>query len=181
MKVHPPDAGVCGSCWAFAAVGAIEGAVAVATGVLPSLSEQQLVSCDAGGFGDSCNNGGNAYYALQYVANAGGLCTSAAYPSVGTVAGRAAERFSFHLRLLQLHEWRRCCEWRVRKLVLCPVPGQQGHRARCISRGRPLLCSAPARLPPLQPASLHRISSNASADKEARSEATQCRRMAHAR
>ncbi len=50
--VGAPDVrsqGACGSCWAFAAMGAFEYGILVETGLAPNLSEQWLVSCtDAG-------------------------------------------------------------------------------------------------------------------------------------
>ncbi|OQR83715.1 cysteine protease family C01A [Achlya hypogyna] len=69
--------GSCGSCWAFATVGAVEFAQCKATGSLNSFSEQQLVSC-ATSAGHGCQ-GGWPTKALDYVAQTG-LCSATAYP-----------------------------------------------------------------------------------------------------
>ena len=70
------DQAQCGSCWAFSAVAALEGAYKIATGKLVSLSEQQLVSCDT--TDDGCD-GGLMDRAFDWIERSGGLCTEAAY------------------------------------------------------------------------------------------------------
>lgn len=68
--------GQCGSCWTFSTTGALEGAKAVKTGKLTSLSEQEFVDCDEGGYG--CN-GGLMGQAFQW-AEKQNICTETSYP-----------------------------------------------------------------------------------------------------
>jgi len=70
------DQARCGSCWAFSAVCAMEGAWFLAGNTLTSLSEQELVSCGPGG---GCN-GGDMHDALEWVLKHGGLNAEKAYP-----------------------------------------------------------------------------------------------------
>lgn len=69
----------CKSCWAFAAVGALEGLFFRKNGVLKSLSEQELVDCSKRNNG--CNKGFTAN-AFIYTLN-DGIVASDTYPYVG--------------------------------------------------------------------------------------------------
>ena len=50
------DQGQCGSCWSFSTISSVESAVAIKTGVLNVLSEQELVDCDNYKNGDATSN-----------------------------------------------------------------------------------------------------------------------------
>jgi len=66
--------GQCGSCWAFSAIGSMEGAWAKQNGLV-SLSEQEIVDCGSG----SCN-GGLMPEGFKTAINMGGIESESSYP-----------------------------------------------------------------------------------------------------
>jgi len=79
--------GNCGSCWAFSTISSIESAVAIKTGNLYVLSEQELVDCDNirhGGRNHGCN-GGLMDSAFDWISKKEGVCTETNYPYISGV------------------------------------------------------------------------------------------------
>lgn len=72
------DQAQCGSCWTFSTVVGVEGAEFMATGVLKSYSEEEIVQC-ASSAGQGCQ-GGSMDLAYKWIMSNGGLDTEDDYP-----------------------------------------------------------------------------------------------------
>jgi len=73
----------CGSCWAFATTGAVEGAHFLSTGNLVSLSEQNLIDCSTAQGNAGCE-GGLMDAAFSYIISNDGIDTEANYTYTAT-------------------------------------------------------------------------------------------------
>lgn len=60
------DQGVCGSCWAYGAVGALEGALAIKTGEFKDISQQYLMDC-TWRYGNNACEGGLDFMGYSWV------------------------------------------------------------------------------------------------------------------
>ena len=74
------DQGACGSCWTFSAATVLESTYAISKGkAAVSLSEQELVDCAGGKYGNLGCNGGFYTNAWDYVYDKGGLSLDSNY------------------------------------------------------------------------------------------------------
>ena len=78
------DQGQAGTCYTFSTAAAVESAIAINTGVLTKLSEQQIVDCSTfkNGGPNMGVNGGQISATFEWIGKTNGLCTEAAYPYV---------------------------------------------------------------------------------------------------
>ncbi|XP_048132632.1 zingipain-2-like [Rhodamnia argentea] len=74
--------GQCGSCWSFSVVAAVEAITQITSGVLPNLSEQQLIDCATNGGNQGCQ-GGWMDNGFQYIIDNKGISSESDYPYVG--------------------------------------------------------------------------------------------------
>ncbi|KAF8796076.1 Cathepsin K like protein [Argiope bruennichi] len=73
------DQRMCGACWAFSAIGSLEGQQKKKSDNLVALSEQQLVECSTNDINDGCN-GGLMTAAFEYIKRSQGVDTEKSYP-----------------------------------------------------------------------------------------------------
>uniref|UniRef100_A0A8C9V0K8 Cathepsin S, ortholog 1 n=1 Tax=Scleropages formosus TaxID=113540 RepID=A0A8C9V0K8_SCLFO len=83
------DQGSCGSCWAFATVGTLEGQMARKTGRMIPLSPQNLMDCSTS-YGNHGCNGGHMRNALNYVMKNKGIDSDKFYPYKAKVTGHCS-------------------------------------------------------------------------------------------
>lgn len=95
--------GMCGSCWAFSSVGALEGQMSKHTGVLVQLSPQNLVDCSVTDGNHGCK-GGYISKSFSYIIRNQGIDSEQFYPYEHqngicrySVKGKAGYCSDFHM------------------------------------------------------------------------------------
>ena len=84
------DQSAAGSCYSFSTTAAVETALAIKTGKLTKMSEQEIVDCSTikNGGPNMGVNGGQIAPTFTWIGKTGGLCTEQAYPYVSGTTGQ---------------------------------------------------------------------------------------------
>jgi hypothetical protein len=84
------DQGQAGTCYSFSTTAAVETALAIKTGKLTKMSEQEIVDCATikNGGPDMGTSGGQIAPTFTWIGKTGGLCTEQAYPYVSGTTGK---------------------------------------------------------------------------------------------
>ncbi|XP_047943443.1 ervatamin-B-like [Salvia hispanica] len=102
--------GACGSCWAFSALGAVEGLNKIKTGKLVSLSPQEILDCNLG-IGDLGCRRGYMEKVYEFAMLNGGISSEEDYPYKGKqsmcnliTARKIAARITGYVRIPERNE-----------------------------------------------------------------------------
>jgi len=84
------DQGQAGTCYSFSTTAAVETALAIKTGKLTKMSEQEIVDCSLikEGGPNMGTSGGQIAPTFTWIGKTGGLCTEQAYPYVSGTTGK---------------------------------------------------------------------------------------------
>lgn len=84
------DQGQAGTCYSFSTTAAVETALAIKTGKLTKMSEQEIVDCSTikNGGPNMGTSGGQIAPTFTWIGKTGGLCTEQAYPYVSGTTGK---------------------------------------------------------------------------------------------
>jgi len=138
------DQGSCGSCWAFSATEGVESGLFMATGQLPTLSTQQIISCDdqepdGGGCG-----GGDLPTAYAWLESAGGLDSGDDYPDTSHSSGRTGSCKWSGKKVAQVSDWKYavkpCAESEQAQGGACADQDEDGLKAALATYGPLSVC-----------------------------------------